>query len=199
MAETHFSGRLSGYELTPGYQSGIYYSCPVSALNVNAPPYATMRCLPFFCVQDNYFDQIAFELQTMGNGETGGNLWQTRLGIYGTDMNEAVGNLILDAGVVATGTGSAVGAKSIAISLFLMTGLYWLAWVTQGSGGTLPTGAFPYPRCSNVLDVVALPEIAGINATCGLEMTGITGALPLIAPYPQLLSNPVPRIFLRSA
>jgi len=191
MAETHFSGRLAGYELTPGYQSGIYYSCPASNISTGAPAANALRCLPFLVTQDTRFDQIAFELTGLGGDVT----WNTRVGVYAADENAGVGALLLDAGQIGTGSGAVANAKTISISLFLMTGLYWLACLSQGTTGP------PTLRCCNILDVVNLPvPVANPQIMpSGLEMTGITGALPLFGPAVQTPVNPAPRIFLRAA
>jgi hypothetical protein len=126
------------------------------------------------------FDRIACRVNTAAS--SGGVV---RLGIYEATSDGLVGNLILDAGTVAT---NSTGVKEITISQTLAAGKYWLAVVGQVAGCTL--------RADNAIQhSFTQSSFSNDDRDC-LEQSGVTGALP--NPFTGTSSrNTAPRIMLR--
>lgn len=128
--------------------------------------------LPLWCAESVTLDRIGIEI-TSASGVTAGHV--TRLGIWADNGNGIPGNLLLDAGTVASDTAATVEAT---INYTISTpGLYWLSGTPQGAG-TQPTY-----RCvtgtSTVHPVGALTLASATGATVPAcyTQTGVTGAL----------------------
>ena len=77
------------------------------------------------------FDRIAIQVTTLAAGKS------IRLGIYNVGTNLYPGTLVLDAGVVSA---AATGVKTITISQQLARGIYFTAFISDGT----PTLECPY-------------------------------------------------------
>ena len=91
----------------------------------------TLYAIPYIVPRDITVDRIAVHVQVADVGKF------IRLGIYNTGANLYPGSLLLDAATISVGTG---GIKAININQALTKGLYWLAFVSDGTpslgGGT---------------------------------------------------------------
>jgi len=109
------------------HAAGLYYGSQlgVGGLTTVAHTLNTLFGCPFFVPVITTYTSIVCEVTTL----SAGNL---RMGIYrdSTSAPGTPGALVLDAGVVSTGT---TGAKSITISQSLDPGWYWLASVSDAS------------------------------------------------------------------
>ena len=85
----------------------------------------TLLTLPFFIPRPMTADRIAIFVQTAGAAGT-----KARLGIYNNGTNLYPGTLLLDAGEIVV---DSTGLKAIIISQALSKGLYWLAFVSDGT------------------------------------------------------------------
>jgi hypothetical protein len=122
----------------------------------------TLHAIPFYVGNTTTFDRIGI------NG-VGGAAGTVRLGIY-LDNNGLPGTLLADYGTVSMG-GS--GFLSITISPTL-SGIVWLAAVSQGAGCTTSTVGFMYNPFIGNTDS---PYASGASGT-GYYQTGVSGSLP---------------------
>lgn len=149
----------------------------------------TMSACPFDVSVDHTFTAIGVGVNTGGSA---GSVY--RLGIY-TDSNVYPGSLVADYGTVPT---TAQGAQTIAISAALAQGRYWLAAAAQGSPVTLAQlQASSVP--ATLLGFSAIPINATMaNESLGVQVTGITGALPATFPGGGSFSAGVQAVWLKA-
>jgi len=116
------------YRRTGLYHAGI----TAAAMAPLATAANNIDLLPFYVPVAQSFDRIAVNVTTAATGNA-------RLGVYADSGAVYPGVLLLDAGVVTTGT---LGIRWLGVSLALMPGLYWLARLQdatpslQGLGNT---------------------------------------------------------------
>ena len=164
----HAGGRFYGSQLGVGGLATV-----VHTLN-------TLFATPFHVPQTQTYTVIGIEVTTL----TAGNL---RLGIY-RDSSGAPGALVLDAGVVTTGT---TGAKTIVISQQLTAGHYWLASVSDAG-----------PTLRGYTTAASLHWLGFTSGTDTNIHTGVSVAFTYAAlPDPStggsaLFTGNIPRVFL---
>lgn len=116
-----------------------------------------------------------------------------RLGLYNSVDNRPY-QLLAETGAISTGTGQATGFKYDTVNVTADTGLYYLAFVNQGSVPStfsalqnkppfMPQGSFDSPVS------VAFPQFQSWMEA------NVTGALPATATPVTLETGAVPRIF----
>ncbi|MEM2174275.1 MAG: hypothetical protein QXI58_01425 [Candidatus Micrarchaeia archaeon] len=142
--ESQVKGFLPYSDMYFWRKEGRYYPAGHSnalALTTATPSANVLLAFPLIIPVSTTFDQIAINVTTAKTG-------QARLGIYRDNNNQVYpGSLILDAGVIDTGT---TGVKILSIDLTLTPGLYWAAYVTNAGptvraiavGGSLPILGF---------------------------------------------------------
>lgn len=109
-------------------KSGLYYT-PNGTPSTLVVTQNRMYCQPFWVGNAITLDRIGIGFTTAASGSA------VRLGIYADNGSGYPGSLVLDAGTVATATGT--GEPEITINQALTPGLYWLAGVAQGGTPTL--------------------------------------------------------------
>lgn len=137
------------------------------ALTTVAPTANVLRAFPFIVPYNTTLDRIAINVTTLTSGNQ-------RLGIYADDGNCHPGALLLDAGVVTTGT---TGVKTITINQAITVGtLLWLALV----GDAAPTlRAIP---SSAGIPIVGYDNTLGTDAGIGWTVTYTYAVLPATWP-----------------
>lgn len=149
----------------PRYKTGAYYF-PQAGRTTNANGASTMTAVPFWVGKTQAFDRIGCAVTTLDAAAS------IRLGIYADTGEGLPGALVVDAGTVS---GAAVAAVEATISQTLAPGWYWLAAVNQGGN--------PTTRCISIVAPLAIGASTVAEATqsqpvTGVNMTGVTGALP---------------------
>ena len=110
--------RFDALDLLRYRRVGLYHAgITASSLAPLATSANSLDLLPFYVPVAQSFDRIAINITTAAAGNA-------RLGIYADDGTVYPGALILDAGVITTGT---TGIRALTISHTLTPGLYWLA------------------------------------------------------------------------
>ena len=117
---------ITGYYMTP--YPGVALNTTGSAVNADSL-YATC---PTLVARDMTFDRIAIKVVTAGAAST-----KARIGIYAVGTNMYPGALVLDAGEVAV---DSTGVKAIVINQSLTKGLYYMAFISDGT----PQPAYTY-------------------------------------------------------
>jgi hypothetical protein len=169
--------------------SNFYYA---PAANANTQTYALGSLVAYaaWFPSGVTLNRICCEVTSAGGA---GNT--ARLGIY-RDAGGYPGALLLDAGTVATDTGT---NREITIAQQISTsGLYWLAYVSQGGtaatvrGVTFSASAFMYCYFTTT------PPPNTVQG--GYIVTGVAGALPDPFGTPPLTVNgDAPRVYVRVA
>ena len=110
--------RFNALDFLSYRRAGIYHSgITASSLAPLATSANNLDLFPFYVPVSQIFDRIAINVTTLAAGNA-------RLGIYADNGTVYPGVLILDAGVVTTGT---TGIRALTIGLTLNPGLYWLS------------------------------------------------------------------------
>lgn len=164
-------------------RAGLYHAgINASTLAGLATSANNQDMMPFYVPVTQAFDRIAINVTSLAAGNA-------RLGIYADSGAVYPGELVLDAGVVTTGT---IGIRALTINLMLAPGLYWLARLQDAAPslqGLTPAG------------MLALgSEDLGISACTGYRLSrpyadGFPSSFPSGAPY---LTGSRPAVFLRS-
>lgn len=175
--------RLDALDLLRYRRAGLYHAgITASSLAGLATSANNQDMLPFYVPVAQSFDRIAINVTSLAAGNA-------RLGIYADSGAVYPGELMLDAGVVTTGT---VGIRALTINLMLAPGLYWLARLQDAAPslqGLSPAG------------MIALgSEDLGISACTGYRLArpygdGFPGSFPSGVPY---ITGSRPAVFLRS-
>lgn len=110
-AQTYRTGQYVHLDLVQAAAAAAVLANTLYAIPINVPRKMTL-------------DLLAIQV-TIGAADK-----SVRLGIYADGTNLYPGTLVLDAGAVGVAT---TGVKSIAISQQLTKGLYWLAFVSDGT------------------------------------------------------------------
>lgn len=118
-----------------------------------------------------------------------------RLAIYDNTANNEPGDLLDETATISTGTGQALGFKYETVDVTVQQGLYWLAFVNQGSVPSTfqATGFRPYyfPQGS-----FSSPVTTSAVQFFHYTQTGVTGAFPATATPVLLDSGAAPRVFV---
>lgn len=118
-----------------------------------------------------------------------------RLGIYSNTSDNKPGNLLAETASILTGTGQSLGFKSETVSVSVQQGLYWLAFVNQGSVPStfLATNSKPYyiPQ-----GTIASPVSTVSTQYQHWNEANVTGAFPATATPILFDSSAQPRIFM---
>lgn len=165
-------------------RSGYFYPVGGAIASTNAAlNNGVLRVGPFYVPAPTTFNLIGISVATLGDADF-------RLGVY-RDAGGIPGSLFLDAGLVSTGTS---GAKELAISLAVPTGLIWVGGAVQNqvSAPTMRTSTSP------IVGIGTPDNAVGSSSPKGFQVTGITGALPDPFGTPAASSD-VPRVYLRVA
>jgi len=141
--------------------------------------------VPFLVLTQTRFDRIAINVSTADAAGT-----QARLGIYRDNGSLYPGQLVLDAGTVAT---DGTGVRQLTIDVTLERGLYWLARVQNGTPQLLG-----YPG-SAILSFGLDDTLTGAPCT-GWRASYTFGPLPATFPAGGIpLFGGRPSVFLRRA
>ena len=173
------------------WQSGRYYFIPnMGSVSTSVTlGNGTLRATPFWVPSQITVERIGSEVTVVGDAAS-----VLRLGIYADDGTGRPGSLVVDAGTISGN--SATVQEITGLSVSLSPGVYWAAAVvqlvtttqptvrTQGSAGILPN-----------IDIGTTIPSAGLLTT-GVDMTGVTGALPGTFVWAADVSA-VPRMFLK--
>lgn len=176
--------RLDALDLLRYRRVGLYHAgITASALAGLATSANNLDMLPFYVPVAQAFDRIAVSVTTLAAGNA-------RLGIYADTGAVYPGELVLDAGVVTTGT---AGTRALTISLVLAPGLYWLARLQD---------AAPSLQGLSTAGMIALgSEDLGISAITGYRLARAYGdGFP--NPFPSgaaFITGSRPAVFLRRA
>jgi hypothetical protein len=144
---------------------------------------------PFVVSKVTTIDQMAINVTTLGAGST------PRVGIYADNGNLQPGALVVDAG---TQSGAATGVKTYTTGLpvTLDTGLYWLAYLTNGTAPGIRSygGASP-------ITIVGYASTLPTNAQFGWSAAFTFAALPATFPSSTAVALTggigVPAVFVR--
>ena len=124
-----------------------------------------LYAIPFFISRPMTADRIGVQVATLAAGSL-------RLGLYADGVNLYPGALLLDAGVVDTGT---TGLKELTINQALSSGLVWLAMLANAAPSLYQVGG------ANRMDLLGSPTgLDTANAAWYVAQT--YGALP--NPFP---------------
>jgi len=142
-------------------RSGSTYKTPeLEAIANHSLTLNTVSYTPIIIPNNCTLDRISVVASSTGTG-TG------RLGIY-SDTSGAPGTLVLDAGTVSM---PSAAIYSITISQAVTAGVFWLAYVAQGT-----------TRQVNAIDRSPLmsvdPTSTSVRYYAGFTQTGVSGALP---------------------
>lgn len=105
-------------------RTAVYHSARNFGPNSLALTADRLYAMLFIVARDMTVDRIAIDIQVAAGGTT------IRLGIYSVGTNMAPGTLVLDCGAVDTG---ATGVKAATINKALTKGIYYLAFVSDGT------------------------------------------------------------------
>lgn len=144
------------------YNNGIFTPANAGFTNI----LNTIRFVPFFIDNDVTITRLGLNVLTSAPASS-----SCRLGIYTNDANTCQPlNRLVDSGVIDLVT---TGAKSVTgLSVALTKGLYWLAYISNSSSGTI-TGL----GTNFILDVKGQSTIGAVGFA-GLNQTFTYGALP---------------------
>ncbi len=165
-------------------RAGLYHAgINASGLSVLATAANNIDLLPFYMPAAQAFDRIAVNVTTAAAGNA-------RLGVYADSGAVYPGELVLDAGVVTTGT---TGIRALTITQTLLPGLYWLARLQD---------ATPSLQGLTSAAMIALgSEDLGAAVITGYRLARTYGeGFP--APFPAgaaFITGPRPAVFLRRA
>jgi len=129
-AQREFAGGSMTRYAHQTWANSQWYSSGVARGTIT-PPNGSITYVPFTVEIARTFQAIG--IQVTGAGQ-GGSI--CRLGVYASDPNGGVGNLLHDLGTVAT---SSTGVKTITGLSVLLQGRVWLCLNVQASGTTQPT------------------------------------------------------------
>lgn len=163
---------------TTPFRAGYYYSPLSTGSTTNTSTEALLRAIPVVPAIGTTINALAFEVTTAGSA---GAL--VRVGVYRTAANGIDLELIVDGGTIDATT---AGTKTKSLTAPVKAGeIIWLASVPQGAATTAPI-----LRCIQNTTPVYLgatdPNLMMQNQLSGLQVSGVTGALPttITAPGP---------------
>jgi hypothetical protein len=176
---------ISYYRRTGSSAPEIWYSSPSTgtALTATAIVANTLYAMPFVVPKSITLDRISIRVTSLSSGNA-------RLGIYADGGNIYPGSLVLDAGIVSTGS---TGVKTITISQALTPGMYWLVLV----GSSTPT-----IRCFAIAGMIPMLGLDnGMGTAPGLYYSVAFSYAALPASYPGSATigtaTPIPAIYVR--
>ncbi len=152
------------------------------------PANGTMYGFAFDLAGNQKIDRIGTEVTTAGG--TGSVV---RLGLYDSDGNGLPGNLISDAGTVASAT---TGGKEATVAITIKKGgRYWAVVVPQGAPSPNPI----FRGLQGQFQVGATSYPIGASTLGGYTLTGVTGALPSTWSSVTATTGAAPEVVLRGA
>ena len=171
--------RFDSLDVLSYRRSGLYHAgITAAAMSPLATAANNIDLLPFYVPIAQSFDRIAVNVTTAAAGNA-------RLGVYADNGAVYPGALMLNAGIVTTGT---TGIRWLGANLLLMPGLYWLARLQdatpslQGLGnvGMLALGSEDLGVAWITGYRLGMAYADGLPATFPLGATFITGPRPAV-------------------
>ena len=176
------------------FASGEWYLSDLGPAALTAQPTLNRMYLAPFSVAE-----VTASFKTIGIAVTSGgaNPINVRAGIY---SNTASNNLWPNALITEWDTSAwdltTTGQKTLAVTLNLSPGLYWLATCCQG-GGTRPTCAVITPNYAPGIPVTSLTTAT--SAGKSLRAAGVTDALPATASGATWVWDNILALYLQAA
>lgn len=117
-----------------------------------------------------------------------------KLGIYSNSSQNKPETKLAETSAIETGTGQSLGFKYGDISLTVSRGLYWLAFLNQG---TVPSNFYGYSFAEKFVSqgTFASPPTNVNIQFYGFWQTGVTGDLPT-SPSPAYKAGIFPRVYV---
>jgi hypothetical protein len=149
----------------------VTYFYPIAT----AVPNGTFDAYPFFVGETTSFDHIGINV-----GGAGGGGSKVDLGVYDDD-----GSLIPNARLAqVTNTTLVSGPLSVALSVTLTPGLYWLSAMFHSSGGTPAVNCDDGPGSSILGGNIPASSGSPTQTATGIHLTGQPTGLPSTFPFP---------------
>lgn len=173
-----------GVELTSGY-----YYAPEGTTTQRSFSLNYVYYVPFIFPSATTLSKLGVMLISTALSNT------VRLAIYDSDENNKPANLLAETTTVQTGTGQATGFKALDIEVTVEKGLYYLAFVNQGSVPStfLANNFRSYFIPQGTLDS---PVTTASNTYQHWNQSGVTGAFPASATPILFDASVQPRIFM---
>lgn len=176
---------LFGYRKSQRYHTAQITTTATGA-SVRDPN--TIFAFPFPVELDESFDAIVVEVTTAA---VAGSL--CRLGIYnnGSGRDPVPGSLLLDAGTISIDSNA---VRSIAISVTLHRGLYWLAFVSNTSATYRRVG-------DSIGTILGFPTTIGSGSVISTSYSDAFAFAALPDPFPgtATISGFLPFVFIKKA
>lgn len=174
-----------------GYRkSGRYHTAQITttATGTSVRDPDTIFAFPFIVELDESFDAIAVEVTTAA---IAGSL--CRLGIYYNQAGRdpVPGSLLLDAGTVTIDSNA---VRSIAITVTLPRGLYWLAFVSDTSATYRRVG-------DSIGTILGFPTTIGAGSVLSTSYSDAFAFAALPDPFPATatITGFLPHVFIKKA
>lgn len=172
-----------------GFANGNYYTVPGTAGSDIQFTIGYVHYLPFVNPTDGTnITRLGVILTNTGSSNN------VLLGVYDSDADNLPSSKLVQTASITTGTGTPLGFKEATVDITLDKGLYWLAFVNQGSvPSTFNSINFKQQFVSQ--GTFAEPPTTVYKQNTGFIESGVTGNLPDTATPRRINYTNFPRVF----